>query len=188
MVVCSEARAGESGSQKQEGSSHPCPRGIQRRQWAFVFLCVSSTGQLELSNSLCIYLFSFNLGHRVNTFWSRSSGSKTVSSLYDFGQMSWLLWASVPPSVKGEDDNSTYLPWSLQGFPRYSKENSPWCAWHREVIGDSITESLLCTGPVIGVCNLLRLHGDFGGSSIILERGRSGMGTQLSADIRGLNQ
>lgn len=29
----SEARAGESGSQKQEGSSRPCPRRIQRAQW-----------------------------------------------------------------------------------------------------------------------------------------------------------
>ena len=187
MVMCSDARARESGSQKREGNSHPCPRGIQRRQWAFVFLCVSSTGKLELKNCLCIYLFSFNLGHRVNTLWSRSFVSKTVSSLCDFGQMSWLLWASISPSVKGEDDNTTYLPWSLQGFPRYSKGNSPWYAWHREIIGDSITENLLRTGPVIGVCNLLRLHGDFGGSSVMLERGKSGTGTQLSAEIRELN-
>lgn len=62
MAKCSETRAGKSGSQKQEGRSCPCPRGIKQGQWAFIFLCeFQALASFSLAIAYVFIYFPLNL-------------------------------------------------------------------------------------------------------------------------------
>lgn len=101
----------ELGSQKQEGRSCPGPGG-GRAGTAGLYCPVSdsSTGWLQLGNCLCIYEFSFNLGHRDHkiqmkhvvgqVIWVQSHLCKIL--LCDFGQVTLLPGSPFPSLEKGE--------------------------------------------------------------------------------------